>query len=124
MEKAAPGEGKLKVMKQKTAAAIQFPYCGTAIESLRVAVTYSDGLFVQCTTKHEEEKQFYKGCHFRNDNGQLALGTMVDRELWGGRTHVAPDGATPVHYMEIMQKRTRSRTRSDPSRSTPYQSQG
>jgi hypothetical protein len=88
---------KTQILEKKVACPM--PYNGTCDESKCQALKLNHGLYTQCETKKQKEKELCKACEKNN-----VLGTMKERMAVGIMEFKDNKGKSPTPYMKVLNK--------------------
>jgi len=88
---------KTQILEKKVSCPM--PYNGTCDESKCQALKLNHGLYTQCETKKQKEKEFCKACEKNN-----VLGTMKERMAVGIMEFKDNKGKSPTPYMKVLNK--------------------
>jgi len=93
-------EVEVEVSKNVT---IPLPFNGTCDDTKCQGLKQNHGLYTQCTSKKQKEKEFCKTCEKQTEKNTL-LGTMKERMAVGIMEFKDNKGKSPTSYMTVLNK--------------------
>ena len=82
---------------------IPLPFNGTCDDTKCQGLKQNHGLYTQCTSKKQKEKEFCKTCEKQTEKNTL-LGTMKERMAVGIMEFKDKKGKSPTSYMTVLNK--------------------